>query len=63
MIEINAKDVRKRLGELLTEVQNGQTIMITKRGKAVARMVPPETDSERTFPDLSDFRASIKVNS
>ncbi len=33
----------------------------TRRGKPVARLVPVERATARGLPDLSEFRASIKV--
>ena len=59
MLEINVKDARTRLSALLSMVEKGQEIIITRRGKTVARMVPPEPG--HNLPTLKDFRASLKV--
>lgn len=40
MREIGAFEAKNKLGTLLDWVQNGQEVLITRRGKAVARLVP-----------------------
>jgi prevent-host-death family protein len=41
MREIGAFEAKTRLGQLLDRVEAGEEIIITRRGKAVARLVPP----------------------
>jgi prevent-host-death family protein len=47
--EIGAFEAKNRLGALLDRVERGEEIVITRRGKAVARLVPanPGFDRER----------------
>ncbi len=40
MTEIGAFDAKNTLGTLLDRVENGEEIVITRYGKAVARLVP-----------------------
>ena len=40
MREIGAFEAKNRLGTLLDWVEEGEEIVITRRGKAVARLVP-----------------------
>ncbi len=40
MREIGAFEAKNRLGTLLDWVEHGEEIVITRRGKAVARLVP-----------------------
>jgi prevent-host-death family protein len=40
MEEIGAFEAKNRLGSLLDEVEKGNEIIITRRGKPVARLVP-----------------------
>ena len=49
MKEVGAFDTKSRLGQLLDRVEAGEEVVITRRGKVVARMVPPgmEFDRER----------------
>ena len=59
---INLKEARKRLSDLVRAAEHGETVTITRRGKPVARLVPPETQStHKKAPDLTEFRASMKV--
>jgi prevent-host-death family protein len=59
---VNLKKARQYLSDLVRAAEHGQTVTITRRGKPVARLVPPETQSvHKTAPDLTEFRASMKV--
>lgn len=40
MREVGAFEAKTRLSELLASVEAGETVTITRRGKAVARLVP-----------------------
>jgi prevent-host-death family protein len=40
MREIQASDARTHLPRLLDEVERGETLVITRRGRAIARIVP-----------------------
>ena len=40
MREVGAFEAKNRLGTLLDWVEDGEEIVITRRGKAVARLVP-----------------------
>ena len=40
-------DAKNRLSELIDRVQAGEVIEITRRGKVVARLTPPEADTAR----------------
>jgi prevent-host-death family protein len=42
MDRVGIYDAKARLSELIAEVAKGGQVVITKRGKAVARLVPPE---------------------
>jgi prevent-host-death family protein len=59
MGEVNVKDARIQLSALLDRVEKGEEIVIKRRGKRVAKMVPPGNVSY--LPSLKDFRASLKV--
>lgn len=41
MKEIGAFEAKTKLGQLLDRVEAGEEIVITRRGKVVARLVPP----------------------
>ena len=58
---VSLKDARKRLGDLVRAAENGETTVITRRGKTVARIAPVEKKPVKGLPDLTEFRASIKI--
>ena len=47
MREVGAFEAKNRLGTLLDWVESGEEVLITRRGKAIARLVPnvPGVDS------------------
>ncbi len=47
MKEIGAFEAKSRLGQLLDLVEAGEQIVITRRGKVVAHMVPPTMAFDR----------------
>ena len=40
-MEISVRDLKSRLSEYLRKVAAGEEVIVTSRGKEVARMVPP----------------------
>lgn len=61
MDTVKMSEARKRLSELVHAAERGESVSITRRGKEVARIVPAEQKPLKPLPDLSEFRASIKV--
>lgn len=53
MIEVTTAEAKKHFSELLRRVEAGETITVTRYGKAVATLNPPK----QTAPDMSAFRA------
>jgi prevent-host-death family protein len=60
MATINVKDARSQLKALLERAEAGEEITIARRGKAIARLVPPARRSTR-LPAMAKFRASIRM--
>jgi prevent-host-death family protein len=60
MIEISVKEARSKLSKLLNRVAQGEEIVITRRGKKVALLVP--ADKGKELPSMKDFRASLVVS-
>ena len=58
---VNLKEARQRLGILVRAAERGESTVITRRGKTVARIVPAEQKRLRPLPDLTAFRASIRL--
>jgi prevent-host-death family protein len=55
------KDARERLGALVRAAERGESVVITRRGKSVARIVPEREAAPGRLPELSEFRASIAI--
>lgn len=62
MKHVSVADAKTHLSELLVAVEAGETIEITRRGKAVARLEPVERREfvPIDFEALRDHLASIK---
>ena len=50
MQEIGAFEAKNKLGSLLDAVERGEEIVITRRGKPVARLVPAQAGFDREKP-------------
>jgi prevent-host-death family protein len=62
MEHVGIKEMRENLREYLDRAEAGEEIVVLRRGKEVARIVPPRRESEpERFPDLTEFRKSIKL--
>ena len=55
------REARQNLSALIEKVRRGHEIVITDRGRPVARLVPPLPAVSRPFPDLSTFRQCMAV--
>ncbi len=58
--EVNLTHAKARLSELLDKVEAGREFVITRRGKAVAR-IAPAVGPKKPLPlqDLAEFRATM----
>jgi len=59
-MEIGAKEARVRLSDLLKRAEKGEEVLLFRRGKKVARLVPVKK-VQKTLPSLKEFRASIRI--
>ena len=55
---IGIKEARQNLPGLIDQVEAGEEIMITRQGKAVAKLIPAPV-IQRKLPSLKDFRLGI----
>jgi len=55
---VNAQEMRERLAELLRCTERGSSFVMQRRGKEVARLVPPQSD--KTQADLAEIRAEFR---
>ena len=61
MKKAGIREARQNLSALIEDVKLGREIVITDRGRPVARLVPPTQASPRAVPDLSAFRRRTPV--
>jgi prevent-host-death family protein len=62
MHDVALFEAKNRLSELIHRVEAGEEIAITRRGKVVARLVPPapEEAGQRARDAITSLRASRK---
>ena len=63
MREVQATEAKAHLPQLLTAVERGETIIITRHGRAIARLVP-ETDERQAAvrklkEQIEQFRSTM----
>ena len=54
MKTVGSRELKNRLGRYLGMVGKGETIIVTDRGKPVARLSPPEPEINKGY-NLDDF--------
>jgi prevent-host-death family protein len=63
MKKVQATQAKATFAELLREVERGETVLITRHGKTVARLMPEtirrEEEVARAIRDLEELRASL----
>lgn len=63
MREVPATDAKAKLSELLDQVERGERVQITRRGKVIARLVPAtdisDTEKKRAFAELKALRKRL----
>ncbi|MCC6847018.1 MAG: type II toxin-antitoxin system prevent-host-death family antitoxin [Deltaproteobacteria bacterium] len=55
------REARQNLSGLLAQVRKGHEIVITDRGRPVARLLPPVGESAKGVSSHRRFRAGIKL--
>lgn len=59
-IEIGAFEAKNRLSELLRATEAGRSFVITRRGRAVARLVPAVDESSLDLRELQAAFAELR---
>ena len=59
MSAINLAEAKARLSELVSKAENGEEIIIMRRGEAVAKLVPVAA-SKKAFRSRAAFRSTIR---
>jgi len=60
MTTVSIKEARKNFSSLINKAQHGGKILITRRGKIIAKLEGIESTRPR-FPSLLKFRKTIKI--
>jgi prevent-host-death family protein len=60
MTRVGIREARGQLGKLIDQVAAGAQVAIMKRGKEVARLIPPPATKPVPFPSHKALRASIR---
>ncbi len=58
MEKVNVTDTNINLPELLKRIEQGETILITQKGRTVAQLLPV-THPRKKMPSLASFRKKI----
>jgi prevent-host-death family protein len=58
VVQVTAAEAKARLSSLLDAVENGQSVVITRRGKAIAELVPRRSVRD-LLPQLQSLRDSL----
>jgi prevent-host-death family protein len=56
---MSIKAARQQFAKVISAVQRGRSVAITRRGKAVAKIAPVNPAKKQRLPDLTAFRASL----
>jgi len=59
-MEINVKEARGKISSLINRVRDGDEVIILRRGKQVARLMPMQIE-KKMLPCLKNFRDSMRV--
>ena len=67
MIKVGAFEAKTHLSSLLEKVKAGEEVLITRHGKAIARLVPADqaarSDLKKTISDVQNLRKSMTLGS
>jgi len=56
-LEVEASEVKAHLARLLDEVERGETVIITRHGRAIARIIP---EAHRRQQEIDEAIADIE---
>ena len=59
MRTVGSRELKNRLGRYLSLVGKGETIIVTDRGKPVARLIPPGAEQEN-LPSVEDVLEQLE---
>jgi prevent-host-death family protein len=59
METMSVKQARQKFAQIIKKAEGGSSVVITRRGRRVAKVVPSVESKPGGFPDLTAFRASL----
>ena len=59
METVNIREARRRLRHIVDAAERGKSVVITRRGRKIAKVVPAKPRSGKGLPDLTEFRRTI----
>ena len=60
MQKVSVREARQNIGRLLKAVSAGEKVIITRRGKPIAKLVLIDKNDEALrFPDRREFRSNL----
>ena len=62
MHTIAVSNLRANLIKILNEIEHGETIDITSRGRVVAKLVPPDYSSQTARKKLEEIRKTAVIH-
>jgi len=60
VVEVGAFEAKNRLSELLRVAESGRTVIITRHGRAVARLGPIDDDNELEISVLGEAFRNLR---
>ncbi|MEX0776755.1 MAG: type II toxin-antitoxin system prevent-host-death family antitoxin [Phycisphaeraceae bacterium] len=61
MRTVNIREARRQLSEIVDAAERGQSALISRHGRDVAQIGPVQTEAGGALPDLTEFRASVRI--
>ena len=61
MLEVNVTELRNHLPDYLGKVKAGEEVLVTLRGKVIARIMPAQNQRSAARVQLSALRKKCKV--
>lgn len=59
--QVSVAEAKAHLSEILDRVEAGEEVVITRRGRAIARLRAEASSKRKPLPSLAEFRAQMAV--
>lgn len=60
MKSVTLRHMQHHLSEVMRHVDQGNEVLVTRRSRAIAKLVPVQTASQATWPDFATRAEAIK---